>query len=281
MIESLIEPFRFGFFRNGLAVVVIAGGLCGLIGTYVVLRGMSYIGHGLSHAIFGGAVASFVMNVNFYVGAGLWGLASVLMIHAVARRRTLGADAAIGVVTTASLAIGIALISAFRSFTRNFESALFGNVLGVGTSDVTAVAVTAAVVASLVFLRYRPLLFATFDPDVAEVSGVRTVQTDLLLSLALGATILVTMQVLGVLLIAAALVIPAATARLLTDRFGRMMALSVLLGSAAGFTGIYLSFFLNVASGPAVVLAESAGFLAAFLFRPARRRVREPQPAPG
>ncbi|MGH9196041.1 MAG: metal ABC transporter permease, partial [Acidimicrobiia bacterium] len=126
-MDLLLEPFRFEFFRYGAAVTTIAGALCGLVGVYVVLRGMSYIGHGLSHAIFGGAVATFLIGINFYLGAGVWGVASVLMINSVARRRTIGSDAAIGVVTTASFAVGLALISRYRSFMRNFEAALFGN----------------------------------------------------------------------------------------------------------------------------------------------------------
>jgi ABC-type Mn2+/Zn2+ transport system permease subunit len=119
-MDTLLEPFEFAFFRNGMAVATLAGALCGMVGVYVVLRGMSYIGHGLSHAIFGGAVASFVTNVNFFVGAGVWGVVSALLVSRVARRRTIGADAAIGVVTTASFALGLALISATTGFTRNF-----------------------------------------------------------------------------------------------------------------------------------------------------------------
>src|SRR5262245_14432647 len=138
-MDTLLEPFRYEFFRNALMVASLAGALCGLVGVYVVLRGMSYIGHGLSHAIFGGAVAAYVLSVNFYLGAGAWGLLAALLINKVARRRTVGADAAIGVVTTASFAVGLALISRFGGFTRNFEAALFGNVLGVTLTDVWVV----------------------------------------------------------------------------------------------------------------------------------------------
>lgn len=270
-MDALVEPFRFEFFRNGLAVATLAGALCGVVGVYVVLRGMSYIGHGLSHSIFGGAVASFVAGVNFYAGAGIWGLASALMIHRVARRRTIGADAAIGVVTTASFAVGVALISRHRSFTRNFEAALFGNVLGVTRADVLVVAAVTAFAAAVVFLRYRALLFATFDPEVAEISGVSTSRVDALLALVLAASILATMQVLGVTLIVAALVIPAVVARMLTDRFARMLQLAVLIGAGTGFFGMYLSYHLDIASGAAVVLASSALFAAVFALTGARR----------
>ena len=127
----MFEPFQFEFFRNGLIAATLVGGLCGVVGVYIVLRRMAYIGHGLSHAVFGGAVVSYVMSVNFYVGAGLWGFLSAALIQLTARRRTIGADAAIGIVTTASFALGIAIISRYKTFTRSFDAALFGSVLGV------------------------------------------------------------------------------------------------------------------------------------------------------
>ena len=264
-MDVLAEPFRFEFFRNGLMVAAVAGGLCALVGTYVVLRNMSYIGHGLAHAIFGGAVASFLAGINFYLGAGAWGVASALMVNRVARRRTIGADAAIGVITTASFALGVALISRASGFTRNFEAALFGNVLGVEPIDVAVVVGVALMVGLVIITLYRPFLFLTFDPEVAEVFGVRTARLDALFALLLAATVIATMQVLGVTLIAAALVIPPVVARLLTDRFRVMLALSVVIGIVSGFTGMYLSFYLDIASGAAIVLTQATIFAVAYL----------------
>lgn len=270
-MDILLEPFQYAFFRHAIEVATIAGALCGLVGVYVVLRGMSYIGHGLSHAIFGGAVASYVLKVNFYLGAGLWGLASALLINRVARRRTIGADAAIGVVTTVSFAIGIALISRFGGFTRNFEAALFGNVLGVTATDVWIVASVALFAAGIVFFAYRGLLFTTFDPEVAEISGVSTDRIDALLAVTLAATITATMNVLGVTLIAATLVIPAVTARLLTNRFAVMLGLSVGMGAVCGFAGVYGSYYLNISSGASVVLTGALLFVIAFAISGKRR----------
>ncbi|HET9672567.1 MAG TPA: metal ABC transporter permease, partial [Actinomycetota bacterium] len=184
-MSILLEPFGYEFFQRALIVATISGALCGLIGVYVVLRGMSYIGHGLSHAIFGGAVASYLAGVNVFVGAGLWGLVAALFINRVARRRSIGADAAIGAITSASFAIGIILISVQRTFVVNFEALLWGNVLGVAGTDVLVVLGVALATSAFVFLRYRQLLFATFDPEVAEVSGVRTARVDVLLAIAL------------------------------------------------------------------------------------------------
>jgi manganese/iron transport system permease protein/iron/zinc/copper transport system permease protein len=275
-MSTLLDPFRSPFFVNGMLVGVLAGALCGLVGVYVVLRGMSYIGHGMSHAITGGAIASFVMKINFYLGAGVWGFVSALMINRVARRRSIGADAAIGVVTTASFAVGIALISRFHRFTRNFEAALFGNILGVRPADVLIIAGVTLAVAAIVFFAYRRLLFTTFDPEVAEASGVNTGRIDALMSLILAATIVTTMNFLGVLLIAAALVVPAVVARMLTDSFSRMLWLSVAIGALSGFVGMYLSWFLNIASGPSIVLTASALFVVVFAITGARAIRRLP-----
>lgn len=271
-MQRLLEPFEYAFFTHALEVAVLAGALCGLVGVYVVLRGMSYIGHGLSHAIFGGAVASYALQINFYLGAGVWGFISALLIQRVARRRTIGADAAIGVITSTSFAIGIAIISVTGSFTRNFEAALFGNVLGVTGTDVLVVGAVALASAAIVFLRYRALLFATFDPEVAEVSGVNTAAMDTLMAVILAATITATMNVVGVMLIAAVLVIPPVIGRLLTDSFHRMLWISVGTGALCGFVGVYLSYFLDWSSGATVVISAAVLFVAAYAFSALRRR---------
>jgi manganese/iron transport system permease protein/iron/zinc/copper transport system permease protein len=271
-MDTLLEPFRYDFFVNGIAVATLAGALCGLVGVYVVLRGMSYIGHGLSHAIFGGAVASYALEVNFYLGAGVWGFVSAVLIMLIARRRSIGADAAIGVITNASFAVGIVIISVIGSFTRNFEAVLFGNVLGVSATDVAIVAAVALSAGTAVFLRYRQLLFTTFDPEVADVSGVSTARMDVLLAVLLTALITVCMSVLGVTLIAAMLVIPPVIGRLLTDSFHRMLWISVATGTFCGFTGVYLSYYLDWASGPAVVLTASVIFVAAYVVSTVRHR---------
>ena len=264
-MADLLQPFEFEFFVNGLAVATIAGALCGLVGVFVVLRGMSYIGHGLSHAIFGGFAASALLGVNLFLGAGVWGFVSALMIGGVTRRRVIGSDAAIGVITTASFALGLALIKVFGSAGKNADAYLFGNVLGVERAQVALVGVVLVAAIAVVFLRYRALLFATFDPDVADVSGVRTARLDALLMLLLAGTILATMSVLGVTLVAATLVIPAVVARMLTDRFSRMLWLAAVIGAACGFVGMNLSYHLDIPSGPMIVLTGSALFAGVFL----------------
>ena len=271
-MDSLFEPFQFEFFRNGVMVSLLVGALCGLIGVYIVLRGMSYIGHGLSHAIFGGAVVTYVMAWNFYVGAGLWGFLAAVLINQTVRRTRISADAAIGVVTTASFAIGVALISRYRHFTRSFDAALFGNILGVTAQDVFVVAVVTLVVMLIVFFMYKQLLFTTFNAEVAQVYGVKTEWVDTLFSLALAAALIASMQILGVTLIAAALVIPAITARLMTDSFNRMIILSTLIGIITNLLGMYLSYYIDVASGATIVLVQAIVFGLSLLVSSAQKR---------
>jgi len=274
-LSSLVEPFQFEFFRHGLVVATVAGALCGLMGVYVTLRGMSYIGHGLSHAIFGGAAASALLSFNFYVGAGLWGMASALAISRVTRRRVIGSDAAIGVVTTASFALGLALLNLFGHVRKSIDAVLFGSVLGVSATDVWVVVGVTVLSAGVVLLRYRSLLFATFDPEVAEASGVDTARVDALLMLMLAVAVLATMKVLGVVLVAAVLVIPAVVARLLTDRFSTMLWLSTVTGALCGFVGMNLSYHLDVSSGATIVLVGAVVFGVVFAVtgRSGRRRV--------
>ncbi|HET9443192.1 MAG TPA: metal ABC transporter permease [Acidimicrobiales bacterium] len=271
-MDALLEPLRFEFFRNGLIVATLAGALCGLVGTYVVLKGMSYIGHGLSHAIFGGFAVSALLGVNLLLGAGAWGFASALLIGGVTRRRGIGSDAAIGVVTTASFALGLALIKVFGSAGKNPDAYLFGNVLAVDRAQVVLVALVTVVAVAVVFLGYRPLLFSTFDPEVADVSGVRTARVDAVLMAVLAATILVTMNVLGVMLVAATLVIPPVVARMLTDSFARMLVLSTAIGAACGFAGMTASYHLDIPSGPTIVLTGSGLFAVVFALTGRRGR---------
>ena len=275
----MFEPFDYEFFVRGMIGATLVGGLCGMIGVYIVLKRMSYIGHGLSHAVLGGAVVSFVLSINFLIGATVWGFFCAQLIALTAKKRKIAADAAIGVITTASFALGIVLISRYKSFTRDFEAALFGNILGVTLGDLMAILVVTLATIAVLFVAYKYFLFATFDGEVAQFYGVPTGWVETLFSLVLAATIVVSMQVLGVLLIAGATVIPPVSARMLSDRFRTVLLLSTGLGAACGFVGIYLSFFVDVSSGAAVVLVEAAVFAMVMAYSNLKPR-RVPNPAP-
>lgn len=267
----MFEPFQYEFFVRGLVAATLVGGLCGLLGVYIVLRRMAYIGHGLSHAVFGGAVVSYVMALNFYIGASVWGFLSAVLITLTTRKQKIGADAAIGIVTTASFALGVALISRYKTFTRNFDAALFGNILGVTQGDMAAIIGVTIAVGVVFFVGYKYFLFNTFDSEVARFYGLPTGWVDTLFSLVLAATIVVSMQVLGVTLIAAAIVIPPVVARLLTDSFRSMVLLSTALGAACGLAGIYLSYYLDVSSGASVVLVAATLFIVVLALTSLRR----------
>ena len=263
-MANLLDPFAYSFFTKALVVAGLSGALLGLIGVFIVLRGMSYIGHGLSHSIFGGFAAAQLFAANLYfLGAGLWGIASAIAITSVSRRSKLGADAAIGVITTASFALGVALFAKFGTSGPAFENALFGSILGIDPAQIAALVAVSLVTAAFVFLRYRQLQFITFDPDVADVSGVRVGRLEAALMIVLSLAILATLTVIGVTLVAAMLVIPAVVARMTTDSFGRMLAISTVTGSVCGIVGMYLSYFAGVPSGTMIVLVGAAVFLIA------------------
>ncbi len=272
MMDFLLEPLAYEFFRNSLLASLMVGALCGLIGVYIVLRGMSYIGHGLSHAAFGGAVVGFTLGLNFYVGAGAMGLLAAVLINQVAKGGKIKSDAAIGIVTTAFFALGIAIISRVRTFTQSFEAALFGNILGVTSEDLTVIALVTAFTMVTVFLMYKPLLFSTFDNEAARVFGIKTGVVQLMFSFILTLAIIASMNIVGVTMIAATLVIPAITARMLTDSFSRMIIYSTLIGAVMGVVGMYLSYIFNAASGATIVLFGASLFCLVLLFNYIKER---------
>ncbi|MEO5654948.1 MAG: metal ABC transporter permease [Nitrosospira sp.] len=268
----LLEPLEYEFFRHGLLAGLMVGALCGLIGVYVILRGMSYVGHGLSHAAFGGAVVGFTLNLNFYAGAGAMGLLAAVFINQITKNNKIKPDAAIGIVTTAMFALGVAIVSKSRSFNQSFEAALFGNILGITDQDLVVIGlVTVAAMISMFFM-YRPLLFSTFDNEAARIFGIKTGAVQLAFSILLTLSIIASMNVVGVTMIAATLIAPAMTARMMTDSFSRMLIYSVLIGAVTGVTGMYLSYILNIASGAAIVLFSALLFCLSLLLKPIRKK---------
>jgi manganese/iron transport system permease protein/iron/zinc/copper transport system permease protein len=279
-VSDFLHPFTFEFFRHGFAVAVLAGALCALVGTFVVVRGMAYLGHGLSHAVFGGFAVSALAGVSVVGGAAVWGVAVAVMIGRVSRRRVVSTDAAIGVLTLASFALGLALLQWHPTDTVNPDAALFGDVLGVSTIDVLAVAAVMIAATALVVIRYRSFVACSFDPDVAAATGVRVHREDALLLGMLAIAVLAAMNVMGATLVAAGVVIPPATARLLTARFRRMLWLSTALGASGGAIGMVASYHLDIASGPVIVLTESVGFAVAYLVAALRSRPVAGSPVP-
>lgn len=277
-MDLILTPFRYEFFTRAILVGMMAGLLCGVMGVYITTRRMSYIAHGLSHAILGGAVLSYVLGLNFYIGSGIWGFFAALLIQYLTGNKVYS-DAAIGIVTTASFALGVAIISTYRKFSQNFEAALFGNVLGVSPTDLWVVTGVTIVLLGLVFCFYRPLLFWSFDREVAQVHGVPVLAMDTLFALMLATLLVATLNILGVTLIISAVVIPASIARLLSNHFGYMMIISGALGAAISFVGIYLSYHFDIASGASVVLLSTLIFSAVLLWTRFQRRQKRQIPS--
>lgn len=241
-------------------MAIMVGGICGTLGVYIILRGMSYIGHGMSHAVFGGAVVSYIININLYIGAALWGFLSAFLINEISRRNKIKADAAIGVVTTAGFAVGVLLISTTRSFTRNFEAMLFGNILGITDQDLLMIIGASAVTVLFVLLAHKRLLFTLFDKETAKTYGVKVELVELMFSLVLATVVIASMSAIGVTLLAATIVAPAISARMLTNNFQKMIIASATIGSITAFAGMYASFYLDSASGATIVLFGAAAF---------------------
>ena len=270
MIDWLVEPFALGFMQRALAAAVIVGVVCAVIGCYVVLRSMAFLGDALAHAILPGVAVAYLVGVNLLVGALVAGLLVAVGISFVSRAGTIKEDTAIGIFFAAALALGVVLISTMNAYAVDLTHVLFGNVLGVTSTDLWVSGGLAALVLLAIGLLYKQLLVVSFDPILGRTLGLRihALRTGLFLMLAV--TIVVSLRTVGVALVAAMLITPPATAYLLTRRLPAMMAVSALVGVFSAITGLYVSYYLNVASGGAMVLVATGVFLVAFLLAPER-----------
>jgi manganese/iron transport system permease protein len=269
-MEYVTEPLGLAFMQRALLASLLVARAGGVIGTFVVLNGLAFIGDALSHAAFAGVATAFVLGGSIYLGSIVAGVVTALAIGFVSRRGGISFDTAIGILFVGAFAFGIMLISASRSYTVDLFSFVFGDVLGVGWNDIRVTAALAALVVALVVIFYRELLFTAYDPTMAAASGVpvAAVQYGQLALLAL--TTVVAIKVVGIVLVVAMLVTPAATAQLLVRRVPAMMVLAVLIGCVSAVAGLYISYYANVASGAAIVLVATGIFLLALLLSPHR-----------
>ena len=264
MTALLTDPFAYAFFGRAIVAGVLVGALCGALSVPIVLKRMSYVGHGLAHSVIGGVAVGVALGADLYVGAVVATVLSAVLIDRVAARRGLHHDAAIGIVTTAAFALGIAVLAVVPT-RLNIEAILFGNILGVDARDLIVTGLVGLVATAVLFVTYKRLVLVVFDPEVAAVHGVRVRRIELLLNLLTAAVVVASVRVLGALLIAAAVVLPAAGARLVTRSFAGLVATAVALGTAASILGLYTSYHLDVPSGPAIVLVGTLGFLVAYI----------------
>ena len=269
-MDWLLDPLQFNFIVRALSAAIIVGITCSVLGTYVVLRGMAFFGDALAHAILPGVVAAFLLGWPLAIGALITGILTALGIGALTERGNLKEDTAIGVVFAGMFALGIALLSMSGNYTIDLAHFLFGNLLGVSSSDLWVTAGLGAVVLLTVILFYKEFLVISFDPVLATTLRLPATFLRYLLLVLIAVTIVISLQVVGIALILAMFVTPAATASLLTRRLPTMMAVSAFIGVFSGVVGVYASFHLNVASGAAVVLVATLIFVLVFLFAPGR-----------
>jgi len=267
----LLEPLQYDFIVRALLAAIIVGIVCSILGTYIVLRGMAFLGDAMSHTILPGVVIAFFLGWPLAVGALIMGVITALGIGVLTRRAALKEDTAIGVIFAGLFALGVALLSA-RGNSIDLAHFLFGNLLGVSPADLLVTAGLGAAVLLIIFLFYKEFLVLSFDPLLAETLRLPTTFLNYLLLLLIAVTIVVALQVVGVALMLAILVTPAATASFVTRRLPSMMALAAAIGVASGIIGVYASYYLNIASGPAVVLAATTIFLIVLGLAAARGR---------
>ncbi|WP_338417736.1 metal ABC transporter permease [Thermorudis peleae] len=273
LVNAVVAPLHYGFLVRGLTAAVLVGIVCAVIGTFVVLKGLAFIGDALAHVSFTGVVVALLAGFGFYLGAVAAAVLTALGISVLTRRVGVRSDTAIGILFSGVFALGIVLMSVgIKSYTVDLFSYIFGDVLAVRPRDLLIIVALGLAVLLLVSLLYKELLFTAFDPIVAEAAGLPVGVLQTLLMVLLALTVVVSVQAVGVVLVVAMLVTPSATAYLLVDRFPAMLGLGALLGGVDALVGFYLSYYANVPSGGAIVLVASLGFILAALFSPKRGR---------
>jgi manganese/iron transport system permease protein len=276
-MHYLTDPLQFEFMRRALLAVVLTGIASGVLGSYVVLRGLAFIGDALSHAVFPGIVVAVAIGRSILLGALVVGIATALGIATISRNRRVSEDTAIGILFAAMFALGVVLVSTLAAYQRDVADLLFGQILAVSAGDLYLAAGTTAVALLATALLDKEFSLIGFDRDMAQAMRYPVFLLDLVLLGLITLAIVVSLQAIGNILVLAMLVTPAATARLVTQRLASMQALAALLGMVAGVVGLYISFWWNVASGGAVVLTATAIFFGVFAtveLAPRARRLR-------
>lgn len=267
----LVEPLAYPFMVRGLLAALIVGIVCPVLGTYVVLRGMAFLGDALAHIMLPGVVIAFLLGWPLGLGALVAGIGAALLIGAISRRADIREDAAIGVVFAGAFALGIALLSLQRSYAVDLAHLLFGNLLGVGAADLWLEAALGLAILLTVFAFYKEFLVLSFDPVLAATLRLPVAFLQSLLLVLVAVVIVVSIQAVGVALVLAMLVTPASAAYLLTRRLPGMMLAGAAIGAGSAVAGLYLSYYANLASGPAIVLVETTLFLLVLAVSPRRK----------
>ena len=275
-MSFLLEPLHYEFMQRGLIAAVLVGIVCAVVGSYVVLRGMAFFGDALAHTILPGIALGYLISGGARESLFWWALGTAVVaalgIGALSKNSEIREDTAIGIIFAGMFALGIALISTVRSYAVDLSHFLFGDVLSVSTQSLWLIVIFGGLVLLIIFALYKEFLTLSFDPVLAATLRLPvSLLNNLLLSL-IAVTVAVSLQTVGVALMVAMLITPAATAYLLTRRLSEMMLLGTVFASLSGVIGLYLSYYLSIASGAAIVLTATFFFLIAFVWKKIRAR---------
>ncbi|WP_066425049.1 metal ABC transporter permease [Anabaena sp. 4-3] len=269
MLDALIEPLQYGFMQRSLVIAILVGLLCAVVGSYLMVQRLALLGDAISHSVLPGLAIAFMLGGNIFIGAFIAGVFSTVTITWIRTRSPIKEDAAMGIVFSAFFALGITLITIIQKDNKiDLNHFLFGNILGVTGDEVRDTAIIAAIVLLVIILLYKELLFYTFDPLGAQAAGLPINRLNFGLMLLISLTIVASMKAVGVILVLSLLITPGATAYLLVKRLHEVMILGAVIGVISSISGMYLSYFYNLPSGPAIVLVVSGLFLLALLFSP-------------
>jgi manganese/iron transport system permease protein len=279
-LDAVLDPLAFPFFVRALLASTIVGLVCAVVGSYMVLRGLAFMGDALSHSAFPGVVIAYLLKGPFYIGAAVAAVATSLAIGWVTRRGQLRGDTAIGVLFAGMFALGIFLFSRIPNYVGDLFGFLFGEILGIGDTDLIALVALALLVLATVAILWKELLYATFDPLGAAAAGLPVTRLDYLFLALIALTIVISLQAVGIILVVAMLVTPAAVGQLVATSFTRLMAVAIAVGVLSPVVGLYISYWLDAATGATIVLVETAIFIVVLLGRRGRAAVERRQVAP-
>jgi len=271
-LDAVLEPLTFAFFVRALVAAVVVGVVCAVVGSYMVLRGLAFMGDALSHSAFPGVVVAYLLKGPFYLGAAVAAVGTALAIGWVSRRGRLRSDTTIGVLFAGMFALGVFLFSRIPNYVGDLFGFLFGEILGIGEGDLVALTVLAVFVIAVVALLWKELLYSTFDPLGAAAAGLPVSRLDYVLLAVIALTIVVSLQAVGIILVVAMLVTPAAIGQLVATSFGRLVTVAIVVGVLGPVVGLYLSYWLDAATGATIVLVETAAFGLALGASSLRRR---------
>lgn len=282
MIQTLIEPLQYGFMQRSLVIAILVGIVCAIVGSYLMVQRLALLGDAISHSVLPGLAIAFILGANIFIGAFIAGVLSTVIIAWIKTRSTIKEDAAMGIVFSAFFALGITLITIVQKDNKiDLNHFLFGNILGVTAADAIDTALIVALVLLVVVFFYKELLFYTFDPLGAQATGLPVNLLNFGLMVLIALTIVASLKAVGVVLVLSLLITPASTAYLLVTRLHQVMILGAIIGVISSISGMYLSYFYNLPSGPAIVLVASGLFVLSLLFSPTQGILTQPRTSSG